>query len=88
MTPEDFSRILQAQDGKCAICHTPEEECRGGLVVDHNHSTSTHRGLLCRVCNAALGIFGDSREILESAIEYLDAYECPSQAPDVAGEIA
>ncbi len=40
--------------------------------VDHDHQTGFVRGLLCRDCNAALGLFKDSQEILERAIGYLE----------------
>ncbi|MFN7883614.1 MAG: endonuclease domain-containing protein [bacterium] len=43
--------------------------------VDHDHTTGKVRGVLCRVCNVALGGFKDSRLHLEKAIQYLDKYE-------------
>lgn len=41
------------------------------LVVDHCHTTGQVRGLLCGGCNSALGHFGDSVEVMLSAIRYL-----------------
>ena len=29
------------------------------------------RGLLCKQCNSAIGLFGDSIDLLENAISYL-----------------
>ena len=63
----------------CPICQRPKEELhgKGGLagiwVVDHDHITNKFRGHLCHSCNRGLGIFGDSIERLERAIEYLKA---------------
>lgn len=57
------------QGGKCAICLT--EPKNHVLFVDHCHKTGKVRGLLCRKCNAVLGMCNDSIEILDSAKKYL-----------------
>lgn len=64
---EQFEEMRLAQGGGCAVCHDPERK----LVVDHDHVTGRIRGLLCQPHNAALGVFGDSIEGLQAAIEYL-----------------
>ena len=61
--------LYLAQCGKCSIC----EKDDAPLVVDHDHRTKTFRGLLCRQCNSALGVFGDSVEGLQRAIDYLES---------------
>lgn len=55
ITLEDYNDLYDQQEGRCAICK--EEEKREGwwLHVDHDHSTGEIRGLLCSVCNLALG---------------------------------
>lgn len=70
ITPEDYSRMLAAQKGVCAICGLPEltDRC---LAVDHNHATGKVRGLLCHLCNRGTGMFKDSIATLSAAIEYL-----------------
>lgn len=45
---------------------------KNGLVEDHDHRTGKFRGWICKRCNAALGLFGDSREGLDAGISYLD----------------
>jgi len=40
--------------------------------VDHDHTTNKIRGLLCSLCNPALGSFRDSIDILKEAIYYLE----------------
>jgi len=75
-SPEEFQALLQAQDGKCAICGTSEGHrssrgvvCR--LAVDHDHRIDRVRGLLCNNCNRGLGRFKESIKNLESAVRYL-----------------
>ena len=73
IAPEDYDRMLEKQDGKCAICRTTKQ--KGGrferFCVDHDHSTGAVRDLLCYDCNFALGKFNDNIGNLEAAIHYL-----------------
>jgi hypothetical protein len=79
ITTDDYDLMLINQEGKCAICKTPEDECsvsyRTGkplsLAVDHCHETGRVRGLLCDLCNRGLGMLEHDISILESAIRYL-----------------
>lgn len=77
ITLDDYSALLEAQGGRCAVCRGVRP---GNLDVDHDHALEklglpkrqTVRGLCCKRCNrrllpAAL----DSVEVLEAAIEYL-----------------
>jgi hypothetical protein len=72
LTLEDFDRMLEQQNGVCAIC---EKECPTGqrLGVDHDHVTGKIRGLLCRKCNSGIGQFGDSLDLVKKALAYLEA---------------
>lgn len=58
ITPQKYNEMLEYQEGTCAICGQPPERRR--LAVDHDHVTGQIRGLLCRNCNTALGLVGDS----------------------------
>lgn len=58
--------MYDAQAGKCAICLAREATC-----VDHDHDTGDIRGLLCRKCNSAIGIIGETPELLDRAAKYL-----------------
>ena len=70
----DYERLLQDQDGGCAICRTDAPGGRGKRFhIDHDHKTGQVRGLLCSRCNQMLGYSGDSREVLVAAARYLDA---------------
>jgi len=65
---EDYQQLLNAQNGKCAICKATFERTPH---IDHSHTTGKVRGLLCLKCNALLGCANDSQKILENAIQYL-----------------
>ena len=54
------------------ICKAPETLQNKNLAVDHCHKTGKVRGLLCSKCNKGLGLFKDSKELLTTAIEYLE----------------
>jgi hypothetical protein len=66
-TTKLYNFITKLQNNKCAICF----KC-GKLAIDHDHKTDEFRGLICRECNAALGLVKDSPEILRRMIWYLD----------------
>tara|TARA_R110002110_G_scaffold92002_4_gene239467 strand:+ start:1475 stop:1897 length:423 start_codon:yes stop_codon:yes gene_type:complete len=75
---EDFERMRDEQENKCKICGM---EFMSGLIemkerkyapnIDHCHESGKVRGLLCGSCNTGLGLFKDSKENLQSAMEYL-----------------
>ncbi len=74
-----YEALFKAQKGLCAICQKPEVDKRNGkikrLAVDHDHETGQIRGLLCQRCNTALGSFFESAFLLQSAIDYLNAFK-------------
>ena len=73
ITSSDYRALLAKQDGKCAICFKDSPGCnRDHFCVDHCHRTGHVRGLLCHKCNLGLGHLMDSRQLLVSAIAYLD----------------
>lgn len=73
MTPKDYDDMLQAQDGKCAICGATRGNGRWeSLAIDHDHKTGKIRGLLCTRCNQGIGAFQDNSIQLRKAAEYLD----------------
>lgn len=65
---ESFDKILESQNGLCAICKVPSLKT---LHVDHNHSSGKVRGLLCFKCNVAVGLLKDNIENTKSLLEYL-----------------
>lgn len=67
-TLAEIDAVYAASDGHCAICRCIP---KGKLALDHDHKTGKLRGLLCVLCNTALGKFKDDPDILMRAIEYL-----------------
>ena len=66
---EEYNRILESQESRCAICWVKPDERR--LGVDHDHKTGRIRGLLCNPCNRALGGFQDNSVTVQRAADYL-----------------
>jgi RNA polymerase-binding transcription factor DksA len=75
LTPEAYAKIEEFQGGVCAACGKPSERVR--LAVDHEHSTGRVRGLLCWICNRALGYIRDRQEIAEGLALYLQEPPAP-----------
>lgn len=71
----EYTKLYQAQKGKCAICGLHESNFKRGLHVDHVHGTKIIRGLLCTRCNPGLGYFKDSQKLLKKAIAYLEKFK-------------
>ena len=70
LSPEDWQKIWDNQEGKCKICDVPFES-PPEAYIDHNHLTGKIRGLLCSKCNFAIGLLGDDPKLMIKAIEYL-----------------
>lgn len=64
ITNEEYDKLQKQK--YCNICGKEDE-----LHIDHCHTTGKVRGMLCRLCNSALGVFGDNIEGLQKALEYL-----------------
>lgn len=70
ITVEEYEELLRKQKDVCGICEGKSSD--RNLAVDHDHTTGRVRGLLCNNCNRALGLFQDSRDILQKALDYID----------------
>jgi hypothetical protein len=65
--------MLAAQGGVCAVCRKLNPDRLGRrLHVDHCHETGRVRGLLCTLCNNAIGQAGESPERLRALATYLE----------------
>lgn len=69
----DYNRMFALQNGRCAVCGSTDSKRKSDphFVVDHCHATGKIRGLLCVPCNSAIGMLGDSEQILLNVINYL-----------------
>lgn len=74
ITTDDFNRILLQQNNCCEICKI-ELTATEKTAVDHCHTTGKVRGILCRNCNAGIGMLKESVTALESAIKYLQKHQ-------------
>jgi len=74
LTIDDWNRMFQEQNGKCAICGEHQSEIKQRFCVDHCHKKGIVRGLLCHKCNRGIGFLRDDIENLRCAILYLNKY--------------
>ena len=81
MTVAEYESLVAAQGDSCAICGTTDRRGKS-WHIDHDHSCCPGdsscgrcvRGLLCSICNQALGMARDDVAILASMIDYLNAH--------------
>lgn len=73
LTIQDVENMLLKQNNKCFICQ--KEFTNNNYKIDHCHKSGLVRGLLCHLCNSAIGFLKDDTENLKRAIEYLKKYE-------------
>lgn len=82
MNRNDYDLMLSKQSGVCAICACAPDNDKM-LTVDHDHSCCDDgrnscgkcvRGLLCNMCNAALGMMRDDPQRLRAGADYLDSF--------------
>jgi len=71
LSKEDFHKKLEDQNNRCEICGD-EFTSTSKAFIDHNHSTDRARGLLCSLCNSAVGNSLENIETLKNLIKYLE----------------
>jgi hypothetical protein len=76
MSIEQYSQMLIAQNGRCAICHGRGSGMShsDNLSIDHDHRGGGVRGLLCARCNVGIGMFKDDIDCLLRAAAYLTSH--------------
>lgn len=65
-----ITEVEQLKLMPCNLCGKDSDP-----VIDHCHRLGVVRGVLCRQCNAALGLLNHDTETLGRAIEYLGRYD-------------
>lgn len=71
LTEEDYIKMLEQQDYKCAVCEIEQIKCIQKFNIDHCHKTGQIRGLLCYACNRAEGFIKSNPTIAIKLAEYL-----------------
>lgn len=71
LTLQSYEAMCLAQNNACGICAIVS----GKLVVDHDHVTGVVRKLLCRSCNAMIGMGMEDPSILIRGAEYVRIYK-------------
>jgi len=77
ITVGEFTKLMEEQDNKCAICGKDLAWRDKNTHVDHDHNSGLIRGILCNSCNRGIGAFQDSYELLDSAAAYLLRFKDP-----------
>lgn len=65
ITQDEYVAMCLSQDQRCLVCSREVQ-----LVVDHDHQTTKIRGLLCRECNASLGLLAEDPERITALADY------------------
>ncbi len=71
ITVEEYRKMFERQENRCAICWKDGKTSTRKLHIDHDHKTGKIRGLLCKNCNHGLGMFKDDMYRLLNAVSYL-----------------
>lgn len=74
--PFFYIERLKAQKGHCAGCLRTDNNGKR-FVEDHDHLTGKKRGLLCHLCNLAIGNAKDDPVILRRLAAYLENTKIP-----------
>lgn len=72
LTVDQMNTLLDSAT-QCEICERSID--RGAVNFDHDHTSGTLRGMLCRDCNLLLGNARDEVSTLEAAIRYLHHHQ-------------
>lgn len=78
---DDYDKMVDQQNGRCAVCEElpTDRKARSSLVVDHCHNTGKVRGLLCDLCNTAIGKMRDDADLVLKAARYLQRHSNPDK---------
>jgi hypothetical protein len=73
ITEEEYRQMYNEQGGLCSICGVTLDQHTAD--VDHCHAYNLVRGLLCRRCNLAIGMFQDDVKLMRRAADYVEMWE-------------
>ena len=60
--------------GVCGICETPKPQHKKRFTLDHDHETKKFRGIVCGHCNSAMGMTGDSPNLLRLMADWIERH--------------
>ncbi len=70
LTHDQYDALMAVK--QCDICGDPPSGKSTRLSIDHDHDTGEIRGMLCRLCNSALGLARENPAILRAMVTYLE----------------
>jgi hypothetical protein len=71
-TAYELAYRMNEQDNKCVVCLSRfHSSGKRTPVIDHDHATGHTRGIICTLCNTAIGQLGDNETGLQRALEYV-----------------
>lgn len=71
ITLEEYFEMAESQNYTCPICKRHESMIGEQLLIDHDHKTGKVRGLLCRLCNQAIGMLKEDPATFNRALQYI-----------------
>ena len=81
LSPHAYVQMFEAQNYKCAICTSDVKPYTGSAShVDHRHSDSKVRSILCAKCNLGLKYI-ENEAFRKRALHYLIKHEMPQSVP-------
>ncbi len=75
ITLERYNELFSQQLGCCLGCGKHQSGFKKALAVDHHHSSSQVRALLCQGCNLAIGNAKENPQTLINLAKYLEGSE-------------
>ena len=71
---------IEKNGNRCPICRREFNTVQGTKPhIEHDHDSGWFRGVTCENCNHGLGVFHDSIESLQRAVEYLISNATPTE---------
>jgi hypothetical protein len=70
ITVEERDALFAENGGLCQICSKET-----ALHIDHCHASGMIRGALCQKCNTGIGMLGDTKEMIQKALDYFERSE-------------
>lgn len=76
MSVEEYAWMEYAQSCRCKLCRDPlcHQPATRSVHVDHDHLTNKIRGLLCSLCNGALGQVREHPDRARRVAAYIEAH--------------